>query len=166
MSIEGGKIPNKTIEETLRQLMKGNPGDSASQIGLKLYLAEVARYPLLTEPGEKILFTLRDQGASLQALRQSSSFADTVEPDKEQFMKNALDDARSIDEVAFLCNLRLPIHVAARYYREHELLDKIQDGNDGLRIGVERFDIKRGARFSTFAYDWIRLLLMIGFDKK
>lgn len=54
-------------------------------------------------------------------------------------------------------NLRLVISVARRYDHGHlPLIDLIQEGNIGLITAVERFDVARGFRFSTFALWWIR----------
>ena len=57
-------------------------------------------------------------------------------------------------------NLRLVISVANTYFRRPyckcELLDLIQEGNDGLIYAVDKFDYKKGNKFSTYAIHWIR----------
>src|SRR5690606_5972282 len=54
-------------------------------------------------------------------------------------------------------NLRLVVHVASKFARfGMPLQDLIQEGNMGLMKAVDRFDYKRGYRFSTYATWWIR----------
>jgi RNA polymerase sigma factor (sigma-70 family) len=68
--------------------------------------------------------------------------------------KLALDRAR---ENLILANLRLVVHVAKDYlHRGLPMADLVQEGNLGLMKAVDRYDTRRGTRFSTFAYWWIR----------
>ena len=68
--------------------------------------------------------------------------------------KRRLDRAR---DALILANLRLVVHIAKKYTRSGiSLLDRVQEGNLGLIKAVDRFDHKRGNRFSTYAYWWIK----------
>ncbi|MDP7040200.1 MAG: sigma-70 family RNA polymerase sigma factor, partial [Myxococcota bacterium] len=65
--------------------------------------------------------------------------------------------ARKIKNAFIKSNLRLVVSVARKYLRSGvPLLDLVQDGNMGLLKAVERFDPKKGFRFSTYAHWWIR----------
>ena len=65
--------------------------------------------------------------------------------------------ARKVKNEFIKSNLRLVVSVARKYLRSGvPLLDLVQDGNMGLLKAVERFDPKKGFRFSTYAHWWIR----------
>jgi RNA polymerase primary sigma factor len=97
--------------------------------GLALYLRRIARTPLLTPAQEKDLARRVERG--------------------DLAAKDHMIEA----------NLRLVVHVAKRYQREDSGLtmqDLIQEGTIGLVRAVEKFDYRRGFRFSTYATLWIR----------
>jgi RNA polymerase primary sigma factor len=97
--------------------------------GLALYLRRIARRPLLTPSQEKELARRVERG--------------------DLAAKDHMIEA----------NLRLVVHVAKRYQREDSGLtmqDLIQEGTIGLVRAVEKFDYRKGFRFSTYATLWIR----------
>jgi RNA polymerase primary sigma factor len=97
--------------------------------GLALYLRRIARTPLLTPSQEKDLARRLERG--------------------DLAAKDHMIEA----------NLRLVVHVAKRYQREDSGLtmqDLIQEGTIGLVRAVEKFDYRKGFRFSTYATLWIR----------
>jgi len=106
---------------------------------LALYLDEIGRYPLLTPAEEQELAKLVwEAGAPY-----GSACADL--------------EARAAYRRLIECNLRLVVSVARRYQTMGmPLLDMVQEGNIGLHRAVERFDYRKGYRFSTYAYWWIR----------
>src|SRR5919197_2563584 len=97
--------------------------------GLALYLRRIARTPLLTPAQEQALARRVERG--------------------DMAAKDHMIEA----------NLRLVVHIAKRYQREDSgltLTDLIQEGTIGLVRAVEKFDYRRGHRFSTYATLWIR----------
>ena len=94
---------------------------------VKIYLQEISKIPLLTPEEEKYL---------AQRISQGDVAA------REKFIES---------------NLRLVVKIAKKYVdRGLAFLDLIQEGNTGLIIAADRFDVKRNTKFSTYATSWIR----------
>lgn len=94
---------------------------------IKTYLQEISKIPLLTPEEEKHLAERISQGD---------------EKAREKFIES---------------NLRLVIRIAKRYANMGmSFMDLIQEGNTGLIIATDRFDVKRNTKFSTYAESWIK----------
>lgn len=103
----------------------------------ELYLDGLKKIPLLSAEEEKKLFLL---------------------------YKNGSEDAKN---KIIVSNLRLVISIAKQYEVEGlDFLDLIQEGNDGLIKAVEKFDIGKGNRFSTYATWWIKQSINLGIANK
>lgn len=102
--------------------------------------------------------------AALRALSLQKSYLlafldrrDTAQhPSEKVFAKAVAEHAKARDRMA-LANLRLVLSIAKRYVNSGmQLEDLIQEGNIGLLKGVDRFDWRKGFKFSTYATWWIR----------
>jgi RNA polymerase primary sigma factor len=134
------------------------PGPAAADTTgevLPLYLREIGRVPLLTAADEVRLAQAIERGrAAQERLDQSSEQLSAAEYAEQQDLVREGSAARTALTDA---NLRLVVSVARRYSnRGVPLIDLIQEGNLGLLRAVEKFDWRRGFKFSTYATWWIR----------
>ena len=94
---------------------------------MKMYLKEIEEYPMLSAKEEVEL---------------AKAIIDSSEEAKEKFIN---------------ANYRLVVSIAKRYRKESvDMLDLIQAGNIGLIKAVEKYDYKKGFKFSTYATWWIK----------
>jgi RNA polymerase sigma factor (sigma-70 family) len=138
----------QTIEEV------STAREAKDQDLVRLYLDEVGRYPLLTKDDEARLGQLVQAG---QEARAALAADPTLAPVQRRMLARA---ARAGDEAAeafVKANLRLVVSVASKYqWSGLPLLDLVQEGNLGLIHAVEKFDWRKGFKFSTYATWWIR----------
>jgi RNA polymerase primary sigma factor len=120
-----------------------------------MYLREIGQYPLLTDKQEVELAQAIEGGERAkkrlekEAARLSIRSVDRLEVD--------LDGGRAARRRFIQSNLRLVVSIARRYQGMGlPLLDLIQEGNLGLMRAVEKFDWRKGFKFSTYATWWIR----------
>ncbi|MFP3991873.1 sigma-70 family RNA polymerase sigma factor [Streptomyces sp. E11-3] len=134
-------------------------GEIADRDLVGMYLDEIARTPLLDAAKEVELSQVIEAGVYAQkildgAVEQESEAAKGAT--REELAALVADSDRAKD-VFIRSNLRLVVAVARRYPRSGlPLLDLIQEGNAGLVRAVEKFDYRKGFKFSTYATWWIR----------
>lgn len=120
-----------------------------------LYLKEMARVPLLTTEEEVDLARRLENGIKISDKLNRMK----VQPeasDREQ-MEAVIEDGKLAREHLIKANTRLVVSIAKKYMGQGvPFLDLIQEGNLGLMKAVEKFDYRRGYRFSTYATWWIR----------
>lgn len=120
-----------------------------------LYLRETSKVPLLTHQ-EEINLAQRIERAryARQQLEDVRKIGNSEEIKKYYA---AIQDGIRAREHLIKANTRLVISVAKKYTSQGlPLLDLIQEGNLGLMKAIEKFDYRRGFRFSTYATWWIR----------
>lgn len=121
---------------------------------VRLYLNDLGRYPLLTAQQEVELAMQLEAGAKA---RETFNNDEPLAAEDEAMLLHQMDVAKQAHNSLVNSNLRLVVSLARRYVgRGMALLDLIQEGNVGLMRAVERFDYRRGFKFSTYATWWIR----------
>ncbi len=120
------------------------------------FLGEIGRHELLTPEQE---LTMGREVQAMVALnercQQAGGNGSKCEYSSEE--KKALKAGERAKNQMITANLRLVVNLAKRYQGKGlDLLDLIQEGTLGLTRAVEKYDPKRGHRFSTYAYWWIR----------
>ncbi|HEY8094260.1 MAG TPA: sigma-70 family RNA polymerase sigma factor [Acidimicrobiales bacterium] len=125
-----------------------------------LYLNEIGKVPLLTADEEKELSRVieagRDAGSRLEAGQKGAD------------LRSAVAAAAQAKDRFIRANLRLVVSIARRYPLPSgmDLLDLVQEGNLGLEHAVDKFDWRRGFKFSTYATFWIRQAIGRALDQK
>ncbi|MFP5316705.1 MAG: RNA polymerase sigma factor RpoD/SigA [Acidimicrobiia bacterium] len=128
---------------------------------LDRYLYEIRAIPLLSKEEEEELGRGIARGRVAERALTERSPADSTTDIGD--LEERVRIGRAAAEHLFRANLPLVVYVAKRYRRVGaELLDVIQDGNIGLVRAVEKFDHRRGVRFSTFGVWWIRQAIRTG----
>jgi RNA polymerase primary sigma factor len=124
-----------------------------SEAPAAIYLRDISRVRLLTAEEEVSLAKQIEQGnLAVERMKQLGPGAE--ERDRLEGVSHYGNEARRRLTEA---NLRLVVSVARKYMgRGLPLLDLIQEGNIGLQRAVEKYDYRKGYRFSTYAYWWIR----------
>jgi RNA polymerase sigma factor (sigma-70 family) len=132
--------------------------DSADPVAM--YLREVGRYPLLSKDDEVRLAQQIEAGRdAAEALAGGA----VNSPGERRGLRRLVAEGSAAHEMFVLGNLRLVVSIARRYRVEGlALLDLIQEGNLGLIYAVEKFDWRKGFKFSTYATWWIRQAITRG----
>jgi RNA polymerase primary sigma factor len=124
------------------------------------YLHEIGLVPLLDAAQERELSQKIEAGRDAQVkLDAGARGAD---------LKRAVREAARARDYFIRANLRLVVSIARRYPLPPgmDLLDLIQEGNLGLEHAVEKFDWRKGFKFSTYATFWIRQAIGRALDQK
>jgi len=119
------------------------------------YLAGIGAYDLLTADQEVELAQRIEAGQQAQTVLEAGQETDLKERTR---LQRSVRDGRDAKSEFLTANLRLVVSNARRYANVSgmDLLDLIQEGNLGLIRAVEKFDWRKGFKFSTYATWWIR----------
>ncbi len=146
------------INQPLLQTITFQTGSSASEteqllINLSLNSSLLPK-EALDAMGDRVYL------ADLEKRVTSDDFRNSIrsyEPRLKAYLDNILLEAEQAENHLIKANLRLVVSVAKKHVgRGMSLLDLIQEGNIGLIKAVEKFDYRRGYKFSTYATWWIR----------
>ena len=128
--------------------------------GVGQYLEEVSSHGLLTAEDEVRLARAMEAGRKARIALEGT---DPVPVAKRAEMFRLVHEADEAKMEFIRSNLRLVVSIAKRYTgRGLDLLDLIQEGNLGLIRAVEKFDWRKGFKFSTYATWWIRQAITRG----
>ncbi|CAN5794506.1 RNA polymerase sigma factor RpoD [soil metagenome] len=120
---------------------------------VRMYLNEIGRYRLLTSQQEVELSMALEAGRRAQ----EKISAEELSPEDAAVLRHTVAEGELAHRKLVESNLRLVVSIARRYVgRGLAMLDLIQEGNMGLMRAVERFDYRKGFKFSTYATWWIR----------
>ena len=127
---------------------------------VRLYLTDIGQYTLLTKDDEVRLAKAIEAGKLANEEMANSA---TLTPTKRRELRKAAREGEIAERAFVQSNLRLVVSIAKKYQASGlPLLDLIQEGNLGLMHAVEKFDWRKGFKFSTYATWWIRQAITRG----
>ncbi len=127
---------------------------------VRLYLTDIGQYPLLTKDDEVRLAQQIEEG---NEARQELDAAENLSAARKRDLRRISRRGEEAERTFVQSNLRLVVSIAKKYQASGlPLLDLIQEGNLGLMHAVEKFDWRKGFKFSTYATWWIRQAITRG----
>ncbi len=152
--------PSEGLEFTVP---KERPERDEEEDLVRLYLSDIGRYPLLTKEDEIRL--AQDIEAGNEAARKLEALEahGNLTPERQARLQRQVRKGARARQAFVQSNLRLVVSIAKRYQASGlPFLDRIQEGNLGLMHAVEKFDWRKGFKFSTYATWWIRQAITRG----
>ncbi|MBC5800704.1 MAG: RNA polymerase sigma factor RpoD [Candidatus Eremiobacteraeota bacterium] len=142
--VEEQKDGKPTTEDSSTSDPEAVPAGISLDDPVRMYLKEIGRVPLLSMDEEK-QYAMAIEAGELEAQKNGHA--------QNRIIEHGFEAKRKLTEA----NLRLVVSIAKKYVGRGMLfLDLIQEGNLGLIRAVEKFDYRKGYKFSTYATWWIR----------
>ncbi|MCX7790855.1 MAG: sigma-70 family RNA polymerase sigma factor, partial [Chloroflexaceae bacterium] len=139
-------------EETLSELP--DLAEIAFDDPVRMYLQEIGQVPLLTAEQEVELAQAMEAG---DLARQRLEREEYENGHEKAVLERAFAKGQEARQHLIQANLRLVVSIAKKYTSYGlTMMDLVQEGNIGLMRAVEKFDYKKGHKFSTYATWWIR----------
>ncbi len=171
--LEDARAPAESFDEAFDALrsaevkiLEGHPeeAEAVHKLGedemavsdpVRMYLQEIGRVPLLTTQQEVELAMQMEAG--LRAQDKLKVAGEDLDDAERLILERSSREAERARKRLVEANLRLVVSIAKKYVgRGMGLLDLVQEGNLGLMRAVEKFDYRKGFKFSTYATWWIR----------
>ena len=173
MSDDGDDIPdddeiliNEEEEVDMESIDLSVPDGISIEDPVRMYLKEIGKVPLLTADQEIELAKQMEAGMLADKVINAGDISEAKLKDEEveivkdltsEQLKEISETGNDAKKRLAEANLRLVVSIAKRYVGRGMLfLDLIQEGNLGLIKAVEKFDFRKGFKFSTYATWWIR----------
>jgi RNA polymerase sigma factor (sigma-70 family) len=127
---------------------------------VRLYLKDIGKHALLTKDDEARLGQSIEEG---KFARDALLSGKSLTPSEKRKLRAKVREGEEATQTFIKANLRLVVSIAKKYQAsELPLLDLVQEGNLGLIHAVEKFDYRKGFKFSTYATWWIRQAITRG----
>ena len=124
-----------------------------------MYLSDIGQYELLTKDDEARLAQAIEAGVAARTELADGS----PSPARKRELRKLVREGEDAERTFVQANLRLVVSIAKKYQASGvPLLDLVQEGNLGLMHAVEKFDWRKGFKFSTYATWWIRQAITRG----
>jgi RNA polymerase primary sigma factor len=150
---------NEDLEEEDLETLEARMGELTQPAfttdSVRSYLQEIGKVKLLTLEEEISLARRYEEGkeAQLTLTTEAEDFPERT----RRGLKRVVEDGELAKSQLIEANLRLVVSVAKKYRnRGLSFMDTVQEGNQGLVRAVEKFEYRKGFKFSTYATWWIR----------
>jgi RNA polymerase primary sigma factor len=123
---------------------------------VRMYLQEIGRVSLLT-PQQEVELAMQNEAGDRAVAKLAADPPAVLSTEDKTILELTVRNGEAAQRRLVEANLRLVVSIAKKYVgRGMPLLDLIQEGNLGLMRAVDKFDYRKGFKFSTYATWWIR----------